>query len=702
MKNKIFGVLQRVGRSFMLPIAILPVAGLLLGLGASFTNPNTIEMYHLTSVLGPGTWLNALLTIMCNVGTAIFANLPIIFALGVAVGMAKKEKEVAALAAMVAFFVMHVSINAMLVINGYILPNGEVASFVLPGTIASVCGIQSLEMGAFGGILVGLGVASLHNKYYKIELPNALSFFGGSRFVPIVSTIVYMFVGILMFFAWPYVQAGIFALGNLIAKAGYFGTFMFGVIKRGLIPFGLHHVFYVPFWQTALGGTMEVAGETVVGAQNIIFAQIADPNTVHFASSATKYFTGEYIFMMFGLPGAALAMYQCARPEKKKAAGGLLFSAALTSILTGITEPIEFSFLFVAPMLFGVQVVLAASCYALAEILNITIGLTFSGGLIDFILFGVLQGNAKTNWVMLLVCGVVYFFLYYAIFKYLIVKYNFKTPGREADDEETKLYTKADYKAKKENGEDALSSTITEGLGGHLNIEDVDSCATRLRVTVKDASLVNQGMLKATGCSGVVVNGNGVQVIYGPKVSVIKSNLEEYLGSSMHVASLQHEIMEEEKELQEKQVEMSLHAPLIGEVLPLEAVEDGVFSSKMLGEGCAIEPTEGKLLAPMDGTVSMIFHTKHAIGLNCNGMEILLHMGIDTVQLNGQFFDVKVSEGQVVKQGELLAEFDMEEIKKAGYRMITPMIVTNTADFEEVKLVGSGQVSEKDVVVVVK
>ena len=536
MKDKIFSVLQRVGRSFMLPIAILPVAGLLLGIGSSFTNATTIETYGLTSLLGNGTILHALLVIMNKVGSAVFDNLPLIFAVGVAIGMAKKEKEVSALSAVIAYFVMNTAINAMLTITGQILENGEIAESVLEGTITSVCGIQSLQMGVFGGIIVGLGVAALHNRFYRIQLPNALSFFGGTRFVPIISTIVYMFVGILMYFVWPVVQNGIYALGGLVTGSGYVGTLIFGLIKRALIPFGLHHVFYMPFWQTAVGGTMEVAGQMVQGGQNIFFAQLADSaNVAHFSADATRYFSGEFIFMIFGLPGAALAMYHCAKPEKKKAAGGLLLSAALACMATGITEPLEFSFLFVAPALFVVQVILAGTAYMIAHILNIAVGLTFSGGLLDFFLFGILQGNEKTSWMRVIPVGVLYFFLYYFIFKFMIKKFDFKTPGREDDDVETKLYTKADVNARKEAqndgvaSEDAMSEAITRGLGGKKNISDVDCCATRLRCTVHDAAKVSDSILKATGASGVVHKGNGVQVIYGPNVTVIKSNLEDYL-----------------------------------------------------------------------------------------------------------------------------------------------------------------------------
>ena len=465
------------GKILMLPIAILPVAGLLLGIGSSFTNETTIATYGLQKILGSGTLLNSLLIIMNKVGSAVFDNLPLIFAVGVAIGMAKKEKEVAALSALIAYFVMNVAVSAMLLINNEITADGQIAADVLEGTITSVCGIQSLQMGVFGGIIVGLGVAALHNRFHKIVLPNALSFFGGSRFIPIISTIVYMFVGILMYFVWPAVQNGIYALGGLVTGSGYLGTLIFGIIKRALIPFGLHHVFYMPFWQTAVGGTMEVAGQMVQGGQNIFFAQLADSaNIAHFSADATRYFSGEFIFMIFGLPGAALAMYRCAKPEKKKAAGGLLLSAALACMFTGITEPLEFSFLFVAPALFVVQVILAGAAYMIAHMLNIAVGLTFSGGFLDLFLFGILQGNAKTSWLRIIPVGIIYFVLYYVIFTFMIRKFNFKTPGREDDDTETKLYTKADVNARKEAGKtagaaaaisgDPVSELITRGLGG--------------------------------------------------------------------------------------------------------------------------------------------------------------------------------------------------------------------------------------------
>ena len=719
MKDKIFGVLQRVGRSFMLPIAILPVAGLLLGLGSSFTNATTIATYGLQGILGEGTLLHSLLIIMNKVGSAIFDNLPLIFAVGVAIGMAKKEKEVAALSALIAYFVMHISINSMLEISGKIAADGTISKNVLEGTIASVCGINTLQMGVFGGIIVGLGVAALHNRFHKIVLPNALSFFGGSRFVPIISTITYMFVGIAMYFVWPIVQNGIYALGSLVTGTGYFGTLIFGIVKRALIPFGLHHVFYLPFWQTAVGGTMEVGGKLIQGGQNIFFAQLADSaHITHFSADATRYFSGEFIFMIFGLPGAALAMYRTAKPEKKKAAGGLLLSAALTCMLTGITEPLEFSFLFVAPVLFAVQVVLAGSAYMIAHILNIAVGLTFSGGFLDLLLFGILQGNAKTSWIRIIPVGIIYFFLYYFIFSFLIKKLDLKTPGREDDDEETKLYTKADVNARKAGNteagataglEDSLSAEITRGLGGSAN-EDVDCCATRLRCTVSNPDLVNDGILKATGASGVVHRGQGVQVIYGPSVTVIKADLEDYLehapkelyepqkDTESTGQNASEDATIEDKAGEKKVVDtIVISSPITGLAADLSTTPDEAFAGRMMGDGAVVTPEDAIVRAPEDGEVCFVFDTKHAIGfMTESGVSLLIHVGIDTVKLDGKGFECFVENGQAVKKGDPMLKLDLDYLRENAPSVASPVLCTELEDNQKIRLLNEGEIKAGD------
>ncbi len=533
----VFGVLQRVGRSFMLPIALLPIAGLLLGIGSSFTNATTIETYGLEWLLGTGTFLNAVLSIMSATGNIIFSNLPIIFAMGVALGMAENEKATAVLSAAISFFVMHCTISTLLSLGGKL--DGE----MLDGTVANVVGIQSLEMGVFGGIIVGLGVAFLHNRFYKIKLPNVISFFGGVRFVPIISSVAYIIIGVVMYFVWPVLQGWIYSLGELVTRSGYIGTWIYGIIERALIPFGLHHVFYMPFWQTGLGGSAVIDGVTVYGAQNIFFAELASPSTEVFSVSAMRFMSGKFPFMIFGLPAAALAMYQCAKPEKRKVAGGLLLGAALTSILTGITEPLEFTFLFVAPLLYVIHCILAGLSYMLMHILGVGVGMTFSGGLIDLTLFGILQGNDKTSWLNIVWVGVIYFAVYYLLFRFMIKKFNYITPGREELEGETKLYTRADYNEKKAAKKDtaksekqdaekvsgSLAEQIVSALGGAENIRNLDGCATRLRVTVVDLALVSEDGLKKAGALGVVRRGEGVQVIYGPRVTVIKSEVEEYL-----------------------------------------------------------------------------------------------------------------------------------------------------------------------------
>ena len=690
MKDKIFGVLQRVGRSFMLPIALLPVAGLLLGIGSSFTNETMLAAYGLNSVIHPGTLIYTILDVMSQTGSAVFNNLALLFAMGVAIGMARKEKEVAALSGAVAYIIMNTAIQAMI--------NAAGGVDAMPAnSTTTMLGITTLQMGVFGGIVVGLGVAALHNKFYKIELPQVLAFFGGTRFVPIVSSIVYLVVGIAMFYIWPVVQNGIAALGALVLASGYAGTFIYGLLERALIPFGLHHVFYMPFWQTAVGGTAIIDGVTVTGAQNIFFAELASKSTTVFSVSATRFMAGKFPFMMFGLPGAALAMYQCAKPEKKKAAGGLLLSAALTAFLTGITEPLEFTFIFVALPMYAVHCVLAGLSFMLMHILNVGVGMTFSGGLIDLVLFGVMQGNAKTHWVWVVVVGAVYFVLYYIIFRFMISKFDYKTPGRD-DAEEVKLYTRADVNARSAAsgstapaGDDPVSALIVEGLGGAANLSDVDCCATRLRCTVKDVALVKQDVLKASGASGVICKGDGVQVVYGPKVAVIKAKLEDYLENApktpaAHAAK-----------------DTVLSACLNGTVVPLADVKDEAFASGALGDGIAIEPTDGELVAPADGEISSTFETHHAVGMTtADGAELLMHIGIDTVKLGGKHFTYLVNEGDKVKKGQPLIRFELEAIKAEGYPVTTPLIVCNTDDYAAVAAKASGTVKQGDALLELK
>lgn len=700
MKKHIFSLLQRIGQSFMLPIALLPIAGIFLGIGSSLTNTNMLAAYHLKGLMGPGTAPYILFSLLNSAGSIIFDNLPILFAVGVAIGMARTEKATAALSSIVAFFVMHSTIGSLITYTG------RSHSF-LTGATTEIVGITSLQMGVFGGIIVGLGVAALHNRFYKIELPRVFSFFGGTHFIPIISTITYVGVGILMFYIWPPIQILINDAGKLVLMSGYGGTFVYGLLERTLIPFGLHHVFYMPFWQTAVGGRELVNGQLIEGAQNIFFAELANPDTSHFSVAATRFMSGKFPLMMFGLPGAALAMYTCARPENKKAVGSLLLSAAISSAVTGITEPLEFAFLFVAPPLYVIHCAFAGLSYMLMHMLNVGIGMTFSGGFLDFFLFGILQGNTKTSWLHVIPVGILYFIVYFIVFRIMILKFNYQTPGHEKDN------------AAPVNNADNKSQQILDGLGGLENISDLSCCATRLRVTLHRPSKLNKEKLLATGAAAVVANGDGVQVVYGPEVTVIHARLQDYIAQIIPASSSTTDnsaavpttsaevsnpaVSAETKDSDNLSVADAItdivYAPCNGTVIPLKEINDGVFSEGYIGEGLAIEPVDGSFYAPFDCTVAMVFDTHHAIALHtANGTELILHVGLDTVKLNGQHLEVFVQEGQKIQKGDLILRADLEGIQSAGCRTVTPVVITGAGGAESVELLKTGPVHIGDAV----
>ena len=700
MKKHLFSLLQRIGQSFMLPIALLPIAGIFLGIGSSLTNTNMLAAYHLKGLMGPGTAPYILFSLLNSAGSIIFDNLPILFAVGVAIGMARTEKATAALSSIVAFFVMHSTIGSLITYTG------RSHSF-LTGATSEIVGITSLQMGVFGGIIVGLGVAALHNRFYKIELPRVFSFFGGTHFIPIISAITYVGVGILMFYIWPPIQILINDAGKLVLMSGYGGTFVYGLLERTLIPFGLHHVFYMPFWQTAVGGRELVNGQLIEGAQNIFFAELANPDTSHFSVAATRFMSGKFPLMMFGLPGAALAMYTCARPENKKAVGSLLLSAAISSAVTGITEPLEFAFLFVAPPLYVIHCAFAGLSYMLMHMLNVGIGMTFSGGFLDFFLFGILQGNTKTSWLHVIPVGILYFIVYFIVFRVMILKFNYQTPGHEKDN------------ATPVNNADNKSQQILDGLGGLENISDLSCCATRLRVTLHRPSKLNKEKLLATGAAAVVANGDGVQIVYGPEVTVIHARLQDYIAQIIPASSSTTDnsaavpttsaevsnpaVSAEAKDSDNLSVADAItdivYAPCNGTVIPLKEINDGVFSEGYIGEGLAIEPVDGSFYAPFDCTVAMVFDTHHAIALHtANGTELILHVGLDTVKLKGQHLEVFVQEGQKIQKGDLILRADLEGIQSAGCRTVTPVVITGAGGAESVELLKTGPVHIGDAV----
>ena len=667
----------------MLPIAILPVAGMLLGIGSSFTNINMLKTYGLMDIIGPDTIVYKILKIMAECGNCIFENLPLIFAVGVAIGMAKKEKAVAGLSAVIAFLIMHTTISSLIDIN-------NMSSNLIQGATISVLGIQSLQMGVFGGIIVGLGVAFLHNKFYKIELHSILSFFGGTRFVPIISTITYIGVGIILFFVWPTIQNGIYNVGELVYESGYTGTFIYGFMERILIPFGLHHVFYLPFWQTAVGGTLVVDGNLIEGAQNIFFAQLASSNTEQFAVSATRFMSGKFPLMIFGLPAVALAMYRCANKDKKIIVKGILLSAGLTSMITGITEPIEFMFLFIAPFLYIIHCIGAGLAYMLMHILNVGVGMTFSGGLIDLILYGVMQGNNKTNWIMIVLVGICYFIVYYYLFKFIILKFDLKIIGR--DDKEEKVLRDNNIIINKIASDDDVNSIIIKGLGGQWNIKNIDCCATRLRINVKDSSLVSDNILKSSGAVGVIIKGEAVQVVYGTKVSIIKSNLDNFLNMKESDILSKEDIIFNDKI--EKNSNCIIYSPVKGRVEPLSKTPDEFYSQEWLGQGVVFFPSVGKILAPCDARVDHIAQTNHLIKLITDDeIEILIHIGIETVKFLGEPFNVIAFEGRRVLKGDLLIEFDLPLIKEQAKSEAIPMIFTNITENKKINNIKFGEVN---------
>ena len=700
MKKHLFSLLQRIGQSFMLPIALLPIAGIFLGIGSSLTNTNMLAAYHLKGLMGPGTAPYILFSLLNSAGSIIFDNLPILFAVGVAIGMARSEKATAALSSIIAFFVMHSTIGSLITYTG------RSHSF-LTGATTEIVGITSLQMGVFGGIIVGLGVAALHNRFYKIELPKVFSFFGGTHFIPIISAITYVGIGILMFYIWPPIQILINDAGKLVLTSGYGGTFVYGLLERALIPFGLHHVFYMPFWQTAVGGRELVNGQLIEGAQNIFFAELASPDTSHFSVAATRFMSGKFPLMMFGLPGAALAMYTCARPENKKAVGSLLLSAAISSAVTGITEPLEFAFLFVAPPLYVIHCAFAGLSYMLMHMLNVGIGMTFSGGFLDFFLFGILQGNTKTSWLHVIPVGILYFIVYFIVFRVMILKFNYQTPGHEKDN------------AAPVNNADNKSQQILDGLGGLENISDLSCCATRLRVTLHRPSKLNKEKLLATGAAAVVANGDGVQVVYGPEVTVIHARLQDYISQIIPASSSTADnsaavpttsaevsnpaVSAEAKDSDNLSVADAItdivYAPCNGTVIPLKEINDGIFSEGYIGEGLAIEPVDGSFYAPFDCSVAMVFDTHHAIALHtANGTELILHVGLDTVKLNGQHLEVFVQEDQKIQKGDLILRADLEGIQSAGCRTVTPVVITGAGGAESVELLKTGPVHIGDAV----
>lgn len=654
MRKKLFGQLQRIGKALMLPVAILPAAGLLLAIGTAIQGE---ALQHYLPFIQNGGVQNVA-KLMTAAGSIIFENLPMIFALGVAIGLAGGD-GVAAIAAFVGYIIMNKTMGDFLQVTPKNVTDPA-------SGYASILGIPTLQTGVFGGIIIGALAAWCYNKFYNINLPSYLGFFAGKRFVPIMMATTSFVLAFPMALIWPTIQSGLnaFSTGLLDSNTGV-AVFLFGFIKRLLIPFGLHHIFHAPFW-FEFGSWKNAAGEIIHGDQRIFIEQIREGAHL----TAGKFMQGEFPVMMFGLPAAALAIYHSAKPENKKVVAGLMGSAALTSFLTGITEPLEFSFLFVAPLLFFIHAVLDGLSFLTLYLLDVHLGYTFSGGFIDYVLLGVLPN--KTQWWLVIPVGLVYAVIYYFVFRFLIVKLKYKTPGRE--DKQSQAVTASATE---------LPYAVLEAMGGKANIKHLDACITRLRVEVNDKSKVDVPGLKDLGASGVLEVGNNMQAIFGPKSDQIKHEMQQIMNGQVveNPTTMEDDKDETVVVAEDKSATSELshivHAPLTGEVTPLSEVPDQVFSEKMMGDGIAIKPSQGEVRAPFNGKVQMIFPTKHAIGLvSDSGLELLIHIGLDTVKLNGEGFTLHVEEGQEVKQGDLLINFDLDYIRNHAKSDITPIIVT--------------------------
>ncbi|WP_323125861.1 glucose-specific PTS transporter subunit IIBC [Gracilibacillus oryzae] len=663
--SNIFGTLQKVGKALMLPVALLPAAGILMAFGTSFAQEQWVDRFPWFG----NAIVQKILEVMSEAGGIVFDNLPLLFAVGVAVGLAKGD-GVAGLAAIIGYLIMNVTMGVF----GDITPE-----MTAEAAYASVLGIPTLQTGVFGGIIVGILAAFMYNRYFSIELPQFLGFFAGKRFVPIITAFTSLFLGIVMFLVWPFAQDGLNAISHLMLETNRtISTFVFGVVERGLIPFGLHHIFYSPFW-FEFGTYTNAAGDIVRGDQAIFFEQLKDG--VDF--TAGNFMTGKFPFMMFGLPAAALAIYHTAKPERKKVVGGIMFSAALTSFLTGITEPLEFSFLFVAPLLFAIHAVFAGLSFMTMYLLDVKIGMTFSGGLIDFLLFGIMPN--RTDWWWVIIVGLVFSVIYYFGFRFAIQKFNLATPGREDEAQDSGEETKVDDRPYE----------ILEAMGGQANITNLDACITRLRVSVDDKNKVDKERLKKLGASGVMEVGNNIQAIYGPVSDTLRGQMQDIMDGKTPVK--QKETAQNETKAEAKVDELAFTSPMTGEIMDLSEVPDQVFSQKMMGDGFAVKPSLGEVVSPVNGKIINIFPTKHAIGILADsGTEILIHIGIDTVNLKGEGFTAKVSEGDEIKQGQILMEVDLEYVKENAPSIVTPVIFTNLQEGQTVKLNVEGTVNKED------
>ncbi|MEY4616067.1 MAG: hypothetical protein RJB66_1027 [Pseudomonadota bacterium] len=647
-----FSQLQKLGQSLMVPVSVLPGAGLVVALG------RMLQLASMQDTLVVHPTIHAIGEILYSSGLAIFEQLPVIFAIGVAIGFSGGA-GIAGLSAAAAYFTLTNLLKVMTDVRGLTL---------------------AINTGVFGGIIAGLLAATMYKRYHETRLHPVLGFFSGKRLVPIMSVFFIVFIGLILSYVWPPIQSAINAFGATVTTSS-FGPALYAAGKRLLIPLGLHHVYY-PSFLYEFGEFTTTAGKILKGDSARYFG--GDP-------SAGLFMASEYPLMLFGLPAAAIAMILRAKPEKRQAVAGVMISAALTSIVTGITEPIEFAFIFVAPILFVIHVAFAFLSGLLTHFVDMHLGYTFSASIIDFVVGYFNQKNALQLW---LVVGPIMAALYFSAFYFLIPALGYKTPGREDEDlsngsESTPTNLTRSEKANK----------ILLALGGGDNLKALDACITRLRLTVNDINHVNEANLKALGAAGIMkASGGNLQVIFGTESDLLKEEMKRIIAGGKVIEAnaqqangpmappLQQTPAANTNIIESSASSIVIGSPMVGKLIPLTEVPDATFAQGIIGPGVGIEPTGNTVVAPFDGTVVNLFHTKHAIGLESDqGIEVLIHIGIDTVKLQGRGFEAFVKQGDQIKAGQKLIEFDLDLVRREAKSIITPVIVTNGDQFKSLK-----------------
>ncbi len=663
----ILGYLQKVGRALMVPVATLPAAAILMGVGY-WIDPDS---------WGAG---NALAALLIKSGSAIIDNMSVLFAIGVAYGMSKDKDGAAALSGFVGFLVVTTLCSPAAVAMIQKMPVEQVpAAF---GKISN----------QFVGILVGIMSAEVYNRFSHVELPKALAFFSGRRLVPILVSFLMIIVAFVLMYIWPLIFNGLVNFGEHIQKMGSVGAGVYAFFNRLLIPVGLHHALNSVFWFDVAG--INDIPKFLGGAQSIA-------NGTGVPGITGRYQAGFFPIMMFGLPGAALAIYHCARPENRVKVGSIMLAAAFAAFFTGITEPLEFSFMFVAPVLYVIHAFLTGVSVFIAASMHWIAGFGFSAGLVDLVLST--RNPLAVHWWMLIPQGLVFFAIYYVVFRFTIQKFNLMTPGRElaAGDETDGYDVNVDQSGSNETQTETLARRYIAAVGGSENLTNIDACITRLRLNVKDSGQVNEGVAKRLGASGVIrLNKQSVQIIVGTQAEIIASAMKTVLHKGPVAATAASAAVEPAPVSKpqavlnsERQVVATLVAPVSGDIVALDDVPDEAFASKAVGDGLAIKPTDKTVVSPAAGTVVKIFNTNHAFCLETvNGVEIVVHMGLDTVALEGKGFTRLVDEGAVVEAGQPVLEMDLAFLNAHARSMISPVVVSNSEEFAGLTMLASGSV----------